>query len=75
MCKVFPKLLAYHKAIVFTHYKEEEENDGTWVDPKQIKIIDYVPAFMKIISKCKNEKILLTPLVFFLSNKNQILIP
>ena len=57
LCKVFPKLLAYHKAIVFTHYKEEEENDGTWVDPKQIKITDYVPDFMKIMSKCTNEKI------------------
>ena len=77
LCKVFPKHLAYHIAIVFTHYiidengkdDEDEEDEDNCSDPRQIKITDYVPSLMKIISSCTGEPVLLTPPVFFMNCK------
>ena len=78
LCKVFPKHLAYHIAIVFTHYIDEQENDDedeededNCLDPRQIRITDYVPSLMKIISSCTGEPILLTPPVFFMNCKKK----
>lgn len=76
LCKVFPKHLAYHIAIVFTHYSiekddEDEEDEDNNMDPRQIKITDYVPSLMKIISSCTGEPLLLTPPVFFMNCKKK----
>ena len=79
LCKVFPKHLAYHIAIVFTHYyideqekdDEDEEDEDNCLDPRQIKITDYVPSLMKIISSCTGEPLLLTPPVFFMNCKKK----
>lgn len=77
LCKVFPKHLAYHIAIVFTHYfidenekdDENEEDENNFSDPRQIKITDYVPSLMRIISSCTGEPVLLSPPVFFMNCK------
>ena len=79
LCKVFPKHLAYHIAIVFTHYyidvqekdDEDEEDEDNFLDPRQIRITDYVPSLMKIISSCTGEPLLLTPPVFFMNCKKK----
>lgn len=73
LCKVFPKHLAYHIAIVFTHYSidENEEDEDNYSDPRQIKITDYVPSLMKIISSCTGEPLLLSPPVFFMNCKKK----
>lgn len=71
LCNVFPKNFRHHIGIVFTHYDHNYQvkiNKNKKVDPRESKMKKYIPEIMKLISQTTNEKIFLSPPIFFLDS-------
>ena len=71
LCNAFPKNFSHHVGFIFTNYDHNYQlkiNKKNKIDPRETKKKKYVPEIMKLISQTTNEKIFLSPPIFFLDS-------
>jgi len=70
LCSVFPRNLAHHVGILFTHYDHEYQiriNKKKKKEPKEERK-EFIKEIMELISQTTNEELFLGPPVFYLDS-------
>ena len=70
LCSVFPKNLAHHVGIIFTHYYHDYQiriNKKKKKEPKEERK-EFIKEIMELISQTTNEELFLGPPVFYLDS-------